>query len=83
MRTFHRVHDLARQDLADRMQLELEGSDDPEIAPSTAHTPEQVGVLAGTGSEHPSISRDEVHRQQIVNGQSVLAHEPAQTAAQC
>src|SRR6266487_2993424 len=81
-RMFHRVHDLARQYLADRMQLELEGSDDPEIATSTAHAPEQVGVLAGTGSEHPSIGRDEVHRQQIINGQAVLAHEPAQAAAQ-
>src|SRR6266516_7844987 len=50
-RMFHRVHDLARQYLADRMQLELEGS-------------------------------DEVHRQQIINGQAVLAHEPAQAAAE-
>src|SRR5438067_322544 len=79
---FHRVHDLARKYLTDRMQLELEGRDDPEIATSTAHAPEQVGVLADTGSEHPSIGSDDLDCQQIVNGQAVLAHEPAQAAAE-
>src|SRR5437588_12995569 len=35
-----RIDDLARQHRADRVQLELEGSHDAEVAAATAHAPE-------------------------------------------
>ncbi len=63
---------------ADRVQLEFEGSHDAEVA-ATAHAPEQIGVFAGTGPEDLPVGRDEVHRQQVIDGQSVFDHEPAQT----
>lgn len=42
---FERVDDLARQDRADRVELELEGGRDTKIPTSTPHAPEQIGVL--------------------------------------
>src|SRR5579871_3981583 len=39
-------------------------------------------MLAGTGPEHLPVGCDEVHREEVVNGQAVFTHQPAQAATE-
>jgi hypothetical protein len=63
------------------MELVLEGGDDPEIASTTAQSPEQVWVLGGTGREHLAVRRNNLGGQKIVTSQAILAGQPPQAAA--
>jgi hypothetical protein len=67
---------------ADRMQPELELGDDPEVSGAAAQPPEQVGVLAVAGCEDVAARRDDIGRDQLIDGEPVLAHQPADAAAQ-
>src|SRR5262245_25578431 len=62
--------------------LELERSGDAEVAAATTHRPEEVGVLVRTGPAHAAVGHDQLYRAQVVEGQAVLGHEPAQATAQ-
>src|SRR3954452_21795216 len=64
------------------MELELEGGHDAEIAAATPQCPEQVLVLLLARANELGVSRDDVGRDQIVDGQSELAGGPAETATE-
>ena len=81
-RALARVHDHPAQDGADRVQLELERGDDPEVAAAAAQRPEQVGVLVGADPAHRAVSGDDLERDHVVAGQAVLAHQPADAPAE-
>src|SRR5262249_58152552 len=55
----------------------------PEVAAATAEPPEEVGVLLGAGAKQIAVGGDHIGRQDIVGGQSVSAHQPAEPAAEC
>ena len=63
------------------MQAELEARDDAEVPAAATNRPEQVGILGCTGATHLSIGCDDLDGQDVVAGESVLAHEPAKPAA--
>ena len=82
-RLLHRPDDRSGEDLGtDGVELELELGDDAEVPPGPADAPEQVAVLLGAGLDQLPVGGDQVHRQQLVDGQAVLAHQPADAAAQ-
>ena len=82
-RVVHHPGDRSGQhDGPDRVEPELELGDDPEVAAGTTQAPEQVGVLVGAGLHELAFRSDHVDRQQLVDRQPVLAHEPADAAAQ-
>src|SRR5215475_4152802 len=39
-------------------------------------------MIVGADSEYLSVGRDELHRHQVVDRQTVLAHDPAETASE-
>jgi len=65
------------------MQAIFQGCRHTEIAATTTCGPEQIGVLMLTGGDDASVRQDEVDRQEIVQRQRMLAHQPAEPAAQC
>src|SRR5689334_15339976 len=64
------------------MQLILEGCHHSEIAPTTAHPPEEVRVLDRTGGKLLALGRYHINREQVVAGQTVAAGQPAYPATQ-
>jgi hypothetical protein len=64
------------------MQRELELDDDPEVAPSAAQGPEQVGMRVGTGMHLLTGGGDHVERDHVVAGEPVSPGEPTHAAAQ-
>src|SRR5204862_7817673 len=55
---------------------------DAEVAAAAAQAPEQLRVLAGARAHHVPLGGDDVGRTQVVRGQAVLAHQPADAAAE-
>ena len=78
----HGMGDHAAIDRGDRVGLVLEGGSDAEVAAAAAQGPEQVLVVLGAGRDDLAIGGDDLDRQQVVDGQSVLAHQPAFPTAQ-
>ena len=64
------------------MQLELERGRDAEVSATAPQRPEQVAMLARTRGNDLTIRRYQVDRQHVVAREAVLAHEPAQAAAE-
>ena len=60
----------------------FEGSNDPEVAATTAERPEQVGVLVLARAEDPAVGRHDVGREQVVEGKAVAGHDPAEAATE-
>ena len=77
-----RMYDQAGHHLRpQRMQPELEGRDDAEVAAAAAERPEQVGILllvAGPSSRRPSPRR----RREIVEVSPNLRRDPSEAAAE-
>lgn len=79
----HRPDDRAGQHhRAERMEPELELGDDAEVPAAAAHAPEEVRVLVLARLDPAPVGGDQVHREQLVDGEPVLAHQPADPAAQ-
>src|SRR6266568_2869994 len=74
--------DHAAVDGGHRVGLVLEGGRDAEVAAAAAQCPEQVLVLSGVCSDDPPVGGDDLHGQQVVDGEAVLAHQPAFSAAE-
>ena len=72
----------AAEDIPDRVELELEARDDTEVAAAAADRPEEVRVLVGAGGQEPTIGGHDLDGLERVDGQAVLAHEPADAAAE-
>ena len=67
---------------AERHAAELELRDDPEVAAAPAHAPEEICVLVRARLDELSVGGHEIHRDELVDRQSVLAHDPADPAAE-
>ena len=65
-----------------RVSLVLETGGDAEVAAAAAQGPEQVRVVLGAGHDDLAVGGDDLDRQQVVDGEAVLAHQPAFPAAQ-
>jgi hypothetical protein len=66
---------------SDRMETVLEGSHHPEVTSATSYAPDQISVLGLAGGKEPAVCGHEIHGYQVVRGQTVLAPQPAYTAA--
>src|SRR5262249_50965266 len=53
------------------------------VAPTTAQTPEQVGVLVGGCAHDVAVRGDDRIGHDVVAGEAMLARQPAHAAAQC
>ena len=69
-------------DRVHRMGLEEERGDDAEVAAAAANRPEQIAILVGAGDDETSVGEHHIGRQQVVDGQAVLAREVAHAAAE-
>jgi hypothetical protein len=67
---------------ADRVQREPERADDAEVPAAASQGPEQVGVIAGRRPDDVALGGDHLGLDEVVDGEPVLAHEPADAAAQ-
>src|SRR5262245_18363482 len=65
------------------MQPVLEPRDDTEVPSPTPQHPEELAVAFGTRPHDVARSGDDLGRHQVVGGESVLAHEPAEPATEC
>src|SRR5262249_16584707 len=66
----------------DRMQPVLEPRDHAEVAAPTPQSPIKIGVLLGARPHHLAGGGDHLRGYEIVGGEPVLAHEPAEPAAE-
>ena len=71
-----------RDDGADRVQREPERGDDAEVPASSSQGPEQVRVIAGGCLHDLALGGDHLRPYEVVHGEPVLAHEPAEAAAE-
>ncbi len=67
---------------ADRMQPELERGRHAEVAAAAAQGPEQLGLRSGRDLAQRAVGRHQAHAQQVVDGEAVLARQPAEAAAE-
>ena len=74
--------DAGQHQRPDRVQAELEGGRDPEVGPGAAQAPEQLRLGAGVGPDPLALGRDQLHRDQVVEGQPVPAGQPPDPAAE-
>ena len=65
-----------------RMQLIFERSRHTEVSSSTANGPEQIGFFILACPQYLAFGGDELDGQKIVEGEAILAHQPAQAAAE-
>src|SRR5262245_49326520 len=59
-----------------------ERGDDAEIAAATAQAPEEIGVALGARGDDCAHGRDDLGGEEIVAGEAVFAHQPADAAAE-
>src|SRR5205085_9434069 len=64
------------------MELVFEAGGDPEVAAAAAKGPEEVGLFLLASPQHFAAGGDELDGPQIIECQAVLAHQPAQPAAE-
>jgi hypothetical protein len=67
---------------ADGVQREPERADHAEVPATPSQGPEQVGVIIGRYSDDVAPSGDQLRLHEVVDGEPVLAHEPADAAAE-
>ena len=72
----------ARVDLRDGVEAELQRGHDAEVRAAAAHGPEEVGVAVRGRRHEAPVGGDDVHSQQAVGGETVLARQPAEAAAE-
>ncbi len=64
------------------MKLEFERGHHPEIPAAAFQSPEKVGIFVIAGPHQAAIGGDYFRAEQVVAGESVLAHDPAEPSAQ-
>ena len=72
----------ARDGRPDRVQLELEGRDDAEVASGPAQSPEEVGVLVLTRRQNLPVGGDHSGGDKVVERKAELRHQPAEATSQ-
>ena len=82
-RVVQRVEDRpGEHDRPDRVQAVLERGDDAEVAAAAADAPEQIGVVVLAGGDELALRSHDVHGEEVVDRRAVLAHQPADPAAE-
>ena len=76
------LHGPERDRMVERVEPELEGRDDAVVRARSADAPEQVGVLVLGRVHEPAVGGDELDREQVVERQPELPHQPSHPAAQ-
>ena len=66
---------------SDGVELELERGDHTEVAASSAQRPKEVGVLVFGCPQQFAVGGHDIGGEQVVDRETVLAHEPADTTA--
>ena len=66
----------------DRVEPQLDRGHDAEVAAAAAQRPEQLGVLVGGRADRLAAGGDQLDGEDVVDGQAVLALEPARAAAE-
>ena len=66
----------------DRMEPIFERSRHTEVSTSTANGPEQIGFFVLACPHHLALGGDEFDGSKIVEGEAILAHQPAQPTTQ-
>jgi hypothetical protein len=66
----------------ERLEPELEGSDDAVVPAGASDAPEELGLLGLARADNPAIGRHELDRAQVVDCQAELALQPADAAAE-
>src|SRR6516164_2391498 len=64
------------------MHLELERGDHTKIAATAAQAPKQIFVLCHARDQQLAVRRHHIGRHEIVEGQTMLAHQPPEPATQ-
>ena len=72
----------AMQVRPERMELEFERGDDPEVPTGAADAPEELGLLSLACPDEPAIGRDELDRPKAVDGEPELPLETADPATE-
>ena len=76
------MHDQAAGDVRPHfMERVFERRRDAEIAAAAANRPEQIRVFIGARPHHTTIGHHQLGRTKVIERQSVLGHQPAETAA--
>ena len=65
-----------------RLNPEHERRYDAEVAPPSPNAPEEVWVLLVTDRHEVAVSRDQIDGEEVITGQPVLSHQPAESAAE-
>ncbi len=64
------------------MQTIAQRGHNSKVPPAPAQPPEKLRVDAGAGAHQSPIRRHQIGRQQVIDGQSILTHQPAHPAPQ-
>jgi hypothetical protein len=64
------------------VQGEPERADDAEVPAAAPQGPEEVGVIVGRRPDDVALGADHLGLHEVVDGEPVFAHEPADAAAQ-
>ncbi len=67
---------------SDRVQREPEPAHDAEVPASASQRPEQVGVIGDRRPDDLALGGDHLDLHEVVDGEPVLAHQPANAATQ-
>src|SRR5215208_3671428 len=65
---------------SNRVETEVEGGGYPEVGASASQSPEEVWVLVCTDRHEVAVSRDQIDGEEVITGQPVLSHQPAESA---
>ena len=78
-----RVGDVDREHLRpERVQPQLEGRHDPEVAAAAAQRPVEVRVLGGARADRPAVGEDDLGGDEVVDGHAVAPALVGDTAAE-
>ncbi len=77
-----RVDDQAPCDRRQRVEAVRQGRRDAEVPAAAPECPEEVGMRVLRHVEDLAVGRDELDRDEVVRGEPVLRHDPAEAAAE-
>ena len=78
-----RVGNQTTCDHVERMEAVGERRGDAEVAAAAAQGPEEVGMGVGRHVDYLAVSRHELDSFDVVGGEPVLRHQPAEAATEC
>src|SRR5205085_3292652 len=77
-----RIDDEAAEDLLHRIQIELEGGDDAEVAAAAADSPEQIGLILLVDPSQQTVGSHDLGGSKAARSRAVPARQPSDAAAE-